>query len=88
MAELATGEYFFGKMKNNFVELFQHLKNIERFTLLDDYNCSEEFRDFVNCSLIREPKERPNTIELLSHPWILQNLDKLPEDSNWLTKYL
>lgn len=84
MAELATGEYLFGKMKHNFVELFQYLKTNEKFFMDEESDCSPEFRDFVNSALVKEAKERPSTIELLSHPWILKNLDLLPTTNDWI----
>lgn len=80
MIELATGRYLFGNMRNNFVELFQKLKNTEKIVLFEDFDCSQNFRDFVNSTLTKDPSQRPNSIELLSHPWILENLNNIPDN--------
>ena len=81
--ELALAEFPFKEVKNNFVEMFQFIKGNEFFGFSEDFDCSENFRDFVKCAMQKDPMNRPSSIELMSHPWIFENLDDLPSYEDW-----
>lgn len=73
--ELATGEYPLEK-SNSYIQLYQYLKTTEEFGLPEAYEATEEFRDFCFLATLKDPINRPTAAELMSHPWIMNNLQK------------
>ena len=64
------------RMKVKFFLEMDFLSIID-FSLDKDFDCSHEFRDFVNCVVKKNPQERPTSVDLMIHPWILKHLDNL-----------
>jgi serine/threonine-protein kinase 24/25/MST4 len=49
---------------------------------IDEYRWSEHMRDFLQLCLIKDPVLRPNTDELLAHPFITNgNTDEVRENA-------
>ncbi len=86
--QMITGDLpFIGKDDNN-KTLYEKIKNGNYDTeILNEKDCSEEVKDFINKALQKDIKNRLTVDEALNHPWIknfsIHNLDQslLNEDS-------
>ena len=86
--QMITGDLpFIGKDDNN-KTLYEKIKNGNYDTeILNEKDCSEEAKDFINKALQKDIKNRLTVDEALNHPWIkkfsINNLDQslINEDS-------
>ena len=86
--QMITGDLpFIGKDDNN-KTLYEKIKNGNYDTeILNEKDCSEEVKDFINKALQKDIKNRLTVDEALNHPWIkkfsINNLDQslINEDS-------
>ena len=70
MLELATGQgYFDGK---NPAQITKILRDMEEGSLdLDDCDCDDRLKDLIGKCLQRDGRKRPNTAQILLHPYFL-----------------
>ncbi|CAD8109335.1 unnamed protein product [Paramecium sonneborni] len=80
--ELAMGKYPFSSAKTYF-EMLDAVVN-EAQPELSGNQFSIELKDFLTRCLQKKISMRASAIELLSHPWILQNFNKGEAISDWL----
>ena len=86
LIESITGAYPYEKM-NGFFEQMNSIQVQESPNVPDNQFYSQELRDFISRCLIKDPKERATTHELLAHPWILkytQSQANLPQYFKYL----
>ncbi|KAJ1520564.1 hypothetical protein ONE63_003676 [Megalurothrips usitatus] len=69
LVELATGVFPYSNCLTDF-EVLTKVLTSEPPRLPMDQNFSDEFRDFVNCCLTKDYKNRPKYRKLLQHPFI------------------
>lgn len=69
LVELATGVFPYNNCVTDFEVLTKVLQS-DPPSLPSDQNFSAEFRDFVNCCLTKDYKNRPKYRKLLQHPFI------------------
>nr|CAD7453173.1 unnamed protein product [Timema tahoe] len=69
LVELATGMFPYKDCKNDFEVLARVLEN-EPPSLPADQNFSPDFRNFINCCLTKNYKNRPKYRKLLEHPFM------------------
>ena len=79
--DLATGKNpYTGK---SYIEMQQSFANEGSPFLPETY--TEDMRDFVLNCLQVNPENRPSSLELLGHPWILKNISKKSSIKKWLS---
>ncbi|KAL4473509.1 hypothetical protein ABPG74_022373 [Tetrahymena malaccensis] len=85
--ELCIGQYPFGKEKQ-IIELHylfeSHQEKDKCFRLPEKSNFSNELKDFVSKCLYIDPLKRSKAVELLAHPFILNNLMYEANLAQWL----
>lgn len=81
---MLTGKHPFEVTKEGKEDIFDIIltKNYD-ITELDKCECSEEAKDIVLKTLVKDPEKRLSTEECLSHPWIKKHTS--PIDSNLIT---
>lgn len=80
--ELATGFYPFGN-GNNLIEQVNKIVDGPQ-PEIDRKVFTQEFEDFVHKCLKKDPAERANINDLLTHPWIVENINKNDNISDFL----
>lgn len=87
LIELATGEYPYPKTKK-FIEMLQSIRNSPEPNLPDNGLYSEAFRDFLTKCLQKDPSKRSSAVELMEHPWLIQNSELNLDISEWVSNLL
>lgn len=91
MLECATGHHPYSNMTGfkNVNDLWSLLYLIDSNTtpgLPCDLQFSEEFRDFIELSLNKNPSERPSVSKLMNHPFIAKYDNQHSVLSKWLSQ--
>ena len=92
--QMLTGELpFEGKKDDNFKTLHEKIKKENYDTkILDDKDCSEEVKDFINKALQKNIKNRLTVDEALNHPWInkfsTNSLDPSLIKEDWIQLFI
>lgn len=71
IVEMMTGKFPYPEARG-FLEMLEQIKESESPNVPENALYSEDLRDFINCCLQKDPKERASEIQLLAHPWILK----------------
>lgn len=72
MLELSTGRgYFDRKTPAQITKELRDMDDAKLATDLEDYECDEKLKDLITRCLQKDSKKRPNTAQILMHPYFL-----------------
>eukprot|EP00347_Sterkiella_histriomuscorum_P002098 403369481 len=71
LVEMISGEFPYPETRD-FLEMHNLIANKPSPNVPNSANFTPELRDFIEKCLIKDPKERASSIQLMAHPWILR----------------